>query len=137
MRGIDENFINRVDVDILRCHILQVNIVDLGAGLHILCHLGRSDHIVNSQLGMSIQLCVIAGSADEGVAGSLLQPLDIGLLDLLDNLKESCPTGYAVLLQSRRNSKAYGFLRAAQIRHNKVSGHGVKTALHTFHRCVK
>ena len=61
----------------------------------------------------------------------------LGLLDLLYHLKEPCSAGDAVLLQRWCNGEADGLLRAAQIRHNKVGGHWVEIALHTFHGSVE
>ena len=134
---IDEHLVDGIDMDILRRHILQVHIVDLGAGFHILSHLGRGYNIVDSQLRMGFQLGIIVGCPCEGATGSLALALCIGLLDLLHYLKEPRPAGDAVLLQSRRNGKADGFLRAAQIRHHKVGGHGVQVSLHTLDAGVK
>ena len=125
MGGVNEHLVDGIDMDILRRHILQVHIVDLRAGFHILGHLRRGDHIVDGQLRMGFQLGVIVGCPGEGATRSLALTQGIGLLYLLHHLKESRPAGDTVLLQSWRNSKADGLFCAAQIRHNKVGGHGV------------
>ena len=53
---INKYLINGIHMDILRCHIFQINIIDSRAVLHIPCHLRRCHDIIYGKLRMCFQL---------------------------------------------------------------------------------
>ena len=53
---VHEHLVDRVDVDILRGHILEIDLVDLRAVLHVQGHPGRGHNVVQAHGGVSSNL---------------------------------------------------------------------------------
>ena len=118
-------------MDVLRGDVFEVDIVDLGADLDILCHPGRRDQIAHRARRVSRQLTGIIAFFKEFPA-RLTPPFGVDFFDAFHYLKEAGSAGYPVGFQGWRNRKADGFLGAADIRDYKVCCHRVKAALHAL-----
>ena len=129
--GVDHHLINGVDMDVLWGDVLEVDVVDLGANLNILRHLGRRDQIAYRTQWVSRQVTGIIAFFKE-VPARLTPTFGVDFFDAFHHLKEASSAGYPVGFQGWRNRKAYRFLGTADIRHHKVCCHRVKTALHAL-----
>ena len=120
-------------MDILRCHVFEVNIIDGGTGFHVQRHPGGSYDVVDGQLRVGIQLPgIIAGSGKSPVGGNKL-PGGIGLFYLGNGLKKPGTAGDAILFQRRGDRQTDGLLRPALIRYHQIGGHGVQFPLDALH----
>ena len=111
---INKNFINRINVNILRRKIAQVNIVDSGRILNVKCHTWRCHYILK-----------------------LLPRLPFDFASLSLNLKKPRPPAEPVSLKSRRYRKTNSFTGATLVRHNKLSRKRVEQPFPAFHRGIK
>ena len=93
MRHIEENFINRVDMDVLGSDIPRIDIVDLGADLHIVGHLGRGNYIAYGYFWMGLKVGIVSGFPDQLVAGGRPGTLFIHSLDARNDFKQPSATG--------------------------------------------
>ena len=131
--GVDHHLIDGVDMDVLRGDVFEVDVVDLGADLDILCHPGRCYDIVNSQSRVRFQIHGICAFACKLSSGSMALPLRIDFSDPLYHFKKTGSAEYTIGFQRRRDCKAYRLLGAADICHHKVCCHRVKAARHALH----
>ena len=92
---VHENLVNGIIDDILRGNILQVNIVNPGAPVHVMGHPGRSHDIVHGQTRVRFQLNIAGGGAGELPPGSLAKARGVDLLDPLNHLEQPRPAGDA------------------------------------------
>ena len=60
---IDEDLVDAVHMNILRCDILQVNLIDPPAVFDVISHPGRSHDVIHLPVGMLFQRPGIAGLA--------------------------------------------------------------------------
>ena len=111
-------------MDVFRCHIAQINVIDAGAVLHVKCHAGRRGDVVQRQRAVTGQCPGIAADP-------------VHLADCLHHLKQPRTARYSVSLESGRDRKADRLVRAGGIRHHQMGGQGVQAPLHTLHRGVK
>ena len=94
--GVDHHLINGVDMDVLWGDVFEVDIVDLGADLDILCHPGRCYDIVNSQSRVRFQIHGICAFACKLSSGSMALPLRIDFSDPLYHFKKTGSAGYTI-----------------------------------------
>ena len=120
-------------MDVLRGDVFQVDVVDLGADLDVLRHSGRGHQVVHRQGRVSPQLGGVGAFAHQLPAGGVEPPLGVDLPDPLDHLEEAGPAGDAVGFQRGGDGEADGLLRAAEIRHHQVGGHGIEAPLPALH----
>ena len=118
--GVDEHLVDGVDMDILRGRVLEIDVIDARAVVHIIRHAGRGDDIVKLQGGIVFKLRGIGGFARKAVARGFRPPPGIDTPDRLHDLKQPRPPGNPVGFQRRRNRKADGLLRAALVRHDQI-----------------
>ena len=59
-RHVDEDLVDGIDVDVLRCDVAQVYLVDLGAALEVEGHPWRGDDVVEGEAGVLPQLIIVA-----------------------------------------------------------------------------
>ena len=138
VRGhIHEHLVNGIDMDILRGHIFQINLINFGAVFHIMGHSGRRHNIIHRQGRIGIQGFRIPGGACKTAAGSFLPPQGIDLLHLLHRFKKPCPAGNSIGLQRRRHRKADGLFRAAGIGYQEICGQGIQFPLNALHRGIE
>ena len=107
---VQKAFVNGVNVDVLRCHIAQIDGIDLRGDALILRH-ARHSH----------------DAADLGVVLHLIQP------DGLLRLKQPGTTRHANGLQRGGHGQANGLIRAALVRHQQVGGQRVEPTVNTFY----
>ena len=130
---VHHHLVDGVDMDVLRGDVFQVYVVDLGADLDVLRHPGRGHQVVHRQGGISLQLGGVGAFAHQLPAGGAEPPLGVDLLDPLDHLEEAGPAGDAMGFQRGGDGEADGLLRAAEIRHHQVGGHGIEAPLPALH----
>ena len=58
VRHVHEHLVDGVDHNIFRGNILEINLIDAGAVLHVIRHPGRRDDEVNRQIRVCLQLRV-------------------------------------------------------------------------------
>jgi len=130
---IHHHLVDGVDMDILRGDVFQVDVVDLGADLDVPRHPGRGHQVVHRQGRIGLQLSGVGAFAHQFPAGGVEPPLCVDLLDPLDHLEEAGPAGDAIGFQRGGDGEADGLLRAAEIRHHQVGGHGIEAPLPALH----
>ena len=124
-------------MDVLRCHVFQIHLINLTADLHIARHLWRCNDIVDSQGRVGKQLHIMAGTSLQLSAGGVACAQTVCLLYLLHHFKQPRPSGNPIGLQGRTDRQTNGLFRAAGICNHQIGGHGIEPALHTLHRSVK
>ena len=134
---IHEHLVNRIDMDILRRDIFQIDLIDSRADLHIPAHLRRRGDIIDGVLRMPCKLIRKDGAAGQCASPHTASAPFIFLRDLLDRLKQPRPARYADRFQGRRHRKADRFLGAARIRDDQIGIERVKPALHALDRSIK
>ena len=134
---IHEHLIDRIDMDILGSHILQIDLIDLLAVCHVKRHARLRDDIRERQHRILAERIIrIRFPAQIAKRGTpLTVPVD--LLHLLDDFEKTGTAGNAILLQRRRDRQADRLLAAPLIRHHQICVERVKTAFHAFHRSIK
>ena len=135
--GIDKHLINGIDMNVLRRHILEINLIDVAAVLHIVCHSGRGHDVIQFLFRVAFQLHIVTGAACKGFSRRPLLPQGVDLTHPLNHFKESGPAGNAVSLQRGCHRQADGFFRPAGVRHHQIGGQRVQFPLHALHGSVK
>ena len=97
--GIDEHLVDGIDVDVLGSEVVEVDVVDAGAEVDVVCHARGSDNEVKLPVGVSLQLVGKVGLSCESSVGQGSAPLGIHGLHALVDLKKTCPSPDAVTLQ--------------------------------------
>ena len=124
-------------MDIAGGDVLEVDIVDPGAPLHVVGHPGRRHDVVHGEAGVRPQRRVAGGGAGELPSRRGPQALGVHLLDPLDHLEQPRPAGDAVGFQRGRHRQTDGFISTALVRHHQIGGQGVQLALDALHGSVK
>ena len=124
-------------MDILRCDVFQVHIVDPGTPFHVVGHPGRSHNVVQRQTGVGFQSGIVRGGTGELPPRRGAEPLGVDLPDVLYHLKQPSPAGDSPGFQAGGDRQTDGLLGAAQVRHHKVGGQGIEAALDAFDRGVE
>ena len=137
LRYIHKHLVHRIDDDILRCHITQINFVNPRAVFHIIGHPRRRNNKIQCQLRLGLQLRIRARRTAKLPAGSSKTPCGIYLLHTLLHLKQAPAPRNTVAFQRRRHRQTDGFIRPPLIRHHQISIQRIKSALTTFYRRIK
>ena len=137
MCHIHEHFIDGVHMNVLRCHIAQINIINSCAVIHIKSHARRRYDIIDAKFRMLIQFFYKMGCSCKLLPRCFAYTLPVHLPDALHHFEQSRPPRYPVCFQRWGYCKADGLLRAACIRHDKVGSQGIKFALDAFYRSIK
>ena len=85
---IDKNLIYGIYMDIFRCNVLQIYIIDSRTVFHIQCHSWGRGHITHSQFRRIGNLIRITGKAMQSPSRCMLLSLCIDLSDSLHNFKK-------------------------------------------------
>ena len=86
---IHEHFVDGIYDDVLRCNILQVDIVNPGAVFHVIGHAWRGDNEVNREVWVFKKFRMEAGGTFQLVSRSVMLPSGVGLFNSLLNLKQT------------------------------------------------
>ena len=124
-------------MNVLGGHVPQVDLIDAGAVLHIVSHMGRGNDEIHRQRRVCGQLDGIPRLPRQPPPGSGLPTDGIDLLDPLHRLKETGAPRDPVAFQGRSHRQTDGLLGSCGIRHHKIGGHGIQPPLHAFHRREK
>ena len=136
-RDVHENLVDRVNVDVLRRDVLQVDVVDARAVFDVVCHARRRGDIGGRQRGRGRELGGVVRFAGKGMAGGVHAPHGVDLFDALHHLEQPRAARDAIGLERGRHGKADGLFRAAGVCNDKVGGKRVQPALDALHRGVK
>ena len=136
-RGVDEHLVDRIDVDVFRREIAQVDPVNLAADLHVVRHPGRGHDVLQLQRRVREERGVVRRPAAETPPRRAPAPLGVDPPDRLHHLEEAGAAGDPVRLERRRDRQADGLLRAARVRHHQMRVQGVKTPVHALHGGVE
>ena len=145
---IHEAFVHRIDMNILIADIFHVDGKDFGTDPLIKLHPGPGNNIIQLQGRICRQLPRIGGAPGKTVfpvrpanrfaqTDGAAQPFRIDLFNPLDNLEQAGAAGDPVSLEAGRNGETDGFLCPGSVRHNKVNGKRVKTAVRALHGSVE
>ena len=94
--GVDENLVDRIDMDVLGGDVSQIDVVDAGAVGNIESHAGRGGNIVDSQFGMRRQHIGVNRFARKTEVGRLRLTGEIHFTQPLHHFEESRPSADAV-----------------------------------------
>ena len=124
-------------MDVLRCDILQIDLINLTADLHVPRHLRRSNYIVQRQRRVFLQLRGLAGCSCEFMSRCVQPSLRIDFPDFLYYFKQSRSSRDPAGLKRRGNSKTDSLLCPTFIRHYQIRSHRIKSPFHTFHGSIE
>ena len=134
---IGEDLVNRIDVDVFRRNVFEVDAIDLTAHLDILRHPWWRGDIISLPVGMGGQLSGKIRLPREWFEADGLAPLVVHLPHFLYHFEQPRASTQTVSLQRGRDGQTNGLLRAAHVRHDKVSRQRVESSGDTFHRTVE
>ena len=134
---IHKHFVDGIGEYILRCNIFEIDIINLCAILHIICHTGRSNDIIYLQCWICVQLCLVIGRTVKCSVWCFPSAFIVCFPDLLDNFKQSWSAGYSVTFQGRRYRKTNCFFCPAFISNHKICCQRITISFFTFHRSVE
>ena len=137
MCKVNEHLIYGIHMDILGSNVFEIDIIDPSAVFHIVSHPRRRGNITESQRRVSCKFNGVIRFAVKFMTRCIVFALPIDLLNLLDNLKQSCSAGDTVGFQRRRNRKADGFLGPADICNHKIGRQRIKPARYTLNGGIK
>ena len=137
LRYVHKYLVHRIDDDILRRHITQINFVNSRAVFHIIGHPRRRNNKIQCQLRLGLQLRIRARRTAKLPARSSKTPRGIYLLHTLLHLKQAPAPRNTVAFQRRRHRQTNSFVSPPFIRHYQISIQRIKSALTTFYRRIK
>ena len=135
--GVDEHLVDGVDVDVLRLDVLEVDLIDARAVLHVVGHARRRDDIFQRQRGVLRELRGAVGRTGKRPPRRGAQALGVDGAHALDDLEQPRPSGYAHGLQRGRDGQADRLLRAPLIRDDQMGIHGIQSALNALDRSIE
>ena len=137
VRDVHENFVDRVDVDVLRCHIFQIDGIDVGAVADVECHARRCSDVAGLPLGMALECRLRGGTFRQPSFRRPYAPALVHLAHTLFHLKEPCASADAVFLERGGYGQTDGLGGTAGIGHHQMGVEGVEAALHALYRGVE
>ena len=120
VRHVHEHLVDGVDHNIFRGNILEINLINAGAVLHVVRHPRRRDDEVNRQRRVCLQLREKVRCAVQPMPRRVVLPSGIRFLHTLLDFKQPPASGDTVALEGGRDGKADGLIGTAFIRNNKV-----------------
>ena len=134
--GIDKHLIDGIHHDVLRGNIFQIDAVDLPRHFFIVRHPRRCHQIGYLKRGVCCKGGGIVGRCGQcslailihssAILDGIAQATVVDFLDALHDLEQSSAAGNAVCFQRRGHSQADGFLGAACIGHDQISGQRIE-----------
>ena len=137
VRGVDEDLVDGIDLDVLRRDVAQVDAVDLAADLHVTCHAGRRHNVFQLQGRVAQQRGMEMALAAEAAPGSLRAAVGVDAAHRLHDLEEPRAPGDAVTLQRGRHRQADGLLRPGRVRYDEMRVQRVQPHRHALRRGVE
>ena len=137
IRDIDENLVDRIDMDILFRDKAEINFIDLRAVLHVERHPGSCDDVIDGERGVRGKLLQKAGGAAKLCPRRPPPSLIILLLHAGGHLEKTGPSGDSQLLKGRCHRKADRLLRPGTIRDDEIGPERVQSPAHALHRRKK
>ena len=134
---IQEHLINRIDMNIFRCDIFQINIIDLGTIFQISRHPGRGGHKTNFQFRMPLQFIRKGAFSQKSAARGPHFPHGIYFSYFGDHFEQSCPTRDSIGFQRGRYRQADGLLRSGSIRHHQIRIQRIQPSVNALHGGIK
>ena len=135
--GVNEDLVDRIDVDVLRGDVAQVDAVDVAADLHVMCHPGRGDDVVELQGRVTLQLRVDAAPGAEALSRRIPAPVGVDASDCLHDLEQPCAPRNAVGFEGRGDGQADGLLRAARIGYDQMRVECIQAPVHALYGGVE
>ena len=127
---IHENLVDRIDMDILRSDISQIDVIDFGTVINIMSHSRGRHQIIDGKLRMFLKYSLRKTLP-------LPSPASVDILDFLNHFKQSGASARTIRLQGRRNGKAYRLFRTRRIGNDKTCVKRIQSPLDTLHRSIK
>ena len=134
---IHEDFVDRIDVDVLGGDVLHVDAENAGAIVDVIGHAGWCHMVGDGQFGVGFQFVVVGRLAGELPVGGFFPSFVVHLSHTLHHLEQTGASPDAVLFQRGCHRQTDGLLRAALVGHYQVGGQGVETPLDALHRGVE
>ncbi len=127
---VDEDLVDGIDMDVLGGNVLEIDLVDFRAHLHVQGHPRDGDLEAQGQVRILLDGRVVGGFAGEPCPPG---PGGIDLPDLLLYLEEPSPPGDAVGFERRGYGEADGLVRPGGVGHHEVRRQGIQAPLRAFH----
>ena len=127
---VHEHLVNRIDMDVLRGDITEIDFVYPCAVLDVVRHARLCHQIVHGQFPVRVQFLF-------GVRFSGASSLPVHLTHPLHHLEQSWSASDAVAFQRGRYGQTDGLLRPRRIGHDQAGVERVKSPFHTFHRGIE
>ena len=86
---IQHDFVDGIDVNVLRREVVQINAVDARAAVHVVCHARGSDDEIDGERRILGQFHGIAGASKKRVSRRFFQPLPVDIAHALDHFKQT------------------------------------------------
>ena len=122
---------------ILRCHIFQINIINLRAVFHIIRHSGNCRDIGYLKSRIRCKRYGIGRCSMKGSSGCMPLPFPVDLPDALNHFKQSRPSRDAITFKRGRYCKADRLLRPPGVCNHKIRRKRIQSPLLTFHGGIK
>ena len=135
LRCINQDLIDRVDMDVLRGNVPEIDLVDTGAVLHVEGHARRSGDIRSPKGRVFFKCHAVTGFTREFF--HLCKPAAVHFLHPLHNFKQSCTPGNAIRFQGRRDCKADCLLCSGNICNNEIRRQRIQSQFNGFHRGIE
>ena len=136
-RSVDEDLVDRVDENVRRRNVAQVDLEYLRADRHVARHLRRGGDVAKLERGVGGDLGVDERTAAEFFDFCRTFPQRVDLRNTLDDLEKPRPPAYTVRFQRGRHRQTDSFFSSAAVCDNEVGGHRVQPAGNAFHARVK
>ena len=99
IRRVDKHLVDRIDMNVLGCEILQIDAVNLRADLHIARHARLGDDKIHIHRGIVIEKILEVRASRELALGRFGKPQGVDLFELLVHLEQPCPARNTVRLE--------------------------------------
>ena len=124
-------------MNIFRCDIFQINIIDLGTIFQISRHPGRGGHKTNFQFRMPLQFIRKGAFSQKSAARGPHFPHGIYFSYFGDHFEQSCPSWDSIGFQRGRYRQADGLLRPGSIRHHQIRIQRIQPSVNALHGGIK
>ena len=124
-------------MDVLRLDVLEVDLIDARAVLHVVGHARRRDNIFQRQRGVLRELRSAVGRTGKRPPRRGAEALGVDGAHALDDLEQPRPSGHAHGLQRGRDGQADRLFCAPFVRNDQMGIHGIQSALDALNRSIE